>query len=164
MIFRISGKLGKKIHLQPDERLPLDPNRYADWSAHLFTANRVQYILVTNTASLYSVVMFGRGVTDIDPFLRRTFSELRDLLEDDGFKFIAERHVFGTPSGITFSKALNRNVVGSMNELVAEAKFLLNEEDMSPYHVSVRLNEIPLSYLDYRHPKETFRGLRPVRP
>ena len=37
---------------------------FADWSAHLFTAERTQYILISNTASLYSMVMFGRGITD----------------------------------------------------------------------------------------------------
>jgi hypothetical protein len=33
--------------------MPLDENPYADWSCHLFTADRTQYIILSNTASLY---------------------------------------------------------------------------------------------------------------
>ena len=52
MILRISAKLGKKIHLAPDRILPADLNPFADWSAHLFTADRTQYVLISNTISL----------------------------------------------------------------------------------------------------------------
>ena len=54
MIVRVSAKLGKKIDLSPDRVLPAHPNPFADWSSHLFRADRTQYILITNTASLYS--------------------------------------------------------------------------------------------------------------
>ena len=57
MIVRLSGKLAKKIGESPTESLPQDPNPFADWSCHLFRADRVQYILITNTPSLYSMVM-----------------------------------------------------------------------------------------------------------
>jgi hypothetical protein len=60
MVFRLSQKLGKKLKEGTLPSLPPDENPYADWSAHLFTADRTQYIIVTNTKSLYSVVMFGR--------------------------------------------------------------------------------------------------------
>lgn len=51
MTIRLSAKLGKKIHHSPTETLSADENPFADWSAHLFTAERAQCILVTNTAS-----------------------------------------------------------------------------------------------------------------
>jgi len=53
MIFRLSRKLATKIKTGPKICAPPDPNPFADWSAHLFTANRAQYIVITNTASLY---------------------------------------------------------------------------------------------------------------
>jgi hypothetical protein len=55
MILRLSGKIAKKIHVKPAAVLPADSNPYADWSTHVFLAARTQYILVTNTASLYSL-------------------------------------------------------------------------------------------------------------
>lgn len=39
MIFRLSQKLAKKIKEAPSQSLPPDPNPFADWSAHLFTAD-----------------------------------------------------------------------------------------------------------------------------
>ena len=121
MIIRLSGKLARKIHVMPEQQLPLDTNPFADWSCHLFTADRVQYILISNTASLYSIVIFGLGVTDVDPLLRRMFSQLHEVLADDGFHFIAKRHVLPENPSIVFSKALNRSVTGSMNDLVIQA-------------------------------------------
>ncbi|MCL4195363.1 MAG: hypothetical protein KJZ87_26730 [Thermoguttaceae bacterium] len=64
MIFRLSRKLAAKLKEGSLPSLPLDENPYADWSAHLFTADRTQYIIISNTKSLYSVVLYGRGITD----------------------------------------------------------------------------------------------------
>jgi hypothetical protein len=44
MIIRVSAKLGKKIHVMPTQSLSLDANPFADWSAHIFTADRTQYM------------------------------------------------------------------------------------------------------------------------
>jgi hypothetical protein len=60
MIFRLSQKLNTKIKAGTLPALPLDKNPIADWSAHLFVADRTQYILLSNTKSLYSTVMFGK--------------------------------------------------------------------------------------------------------
>jgi hypothetical protein len=55
MIFRLTHKLAKKIRIAPLQNLPPDRNPFIDWTAHLFTAERVQYLIVTNTTSLYSL-------------------------------------------------------------------------------------------------------------
>ncbi len=64
MIFRLSQKLASKLKEGSLPSLPLDENPYADWSAHLFTADRTQCIIISNTKSLYSAVLYGRGITD----------------------------------------------------------------------------------------------------
>jgi len=61
MILRLSQKLCTKIKAGPLPAMPLDENPYGDWSCHLFTADRTQYIITTNTKSLYSCVMYGKG-------------------------------------------------------------------------------------------------------
>jgi len=62
MIFRLSQKLNTKIKAGTLQSLPLHENPFADWSAHLFVADRTQYIILSNTKSLYSVVMFGKAL------------------------------------------------------------------------------------------------------
>ena len=71
MIIRTSASLNKKIHVAPELSLPLASNPYADWSARLFTADRAQYIVVTNTTSLYSALMHGCGITNDGAFIQR---------------------------------------------------------------------------------------------
>ena len=160
MIFRITAKLGKKIGILPSRLLPPDSNPFADWSAHLFTAERVQYILITNTSSLYSMVMYGKGITNDSKFLQRVMSNISEFMRDDGHEFIYQRLIAPETSHVSFSKALNRSVTGSMNDLVFHAKVHLIESEMSPYDVSFQLNEMPMSFLKYEHPQEAFRALQ----
>ena len=55
----------------------LDENPWADWSAHPFVAGRAQYLLLSNTASLYSTVIYGRGVTTDSHFIERALGGIR---------------------------------------------------------------------------------------
>jgi hypothetical protein len=159
MIFRLSQKLANKIKAAPTQVLAPDANPLADWSAGLFTADRAQYIILTNTAALYSTVMHGGGISTDGRFLERGLSAIRELMIDDGQEFIYRRFVAPATATIRFSKALNRSVTGSMNDLVRHAKFWLTERDLSPHDVSFQLNEIPMSALGYANPREVFKSL-----
>ena len=160
MIFRLCQKLAKKIKVAPPESLPLGSNAFADWSARLFTADRSQYIILTNTASLYSVVLFGRGVADVSQFVRRVRGSLREHMEDDGQEPIYRQFVSPATRTVRFSKALNRSVDGSMSNLVHHAKFWLTEGGLSPHDTSFRLNEIPMSPLRYQNAREVFVAMK----
>ena len=159
MIVRISAKLGRKIHVSPDSVLPADPNPFGDWSAHLLTADRIQYILITNTASLFSMVMFGRGSTDAGSFLDRMTSCMSDFIRATGHGHVFERLIVPSLDRMLFSRALSRSVTGSMNELVFHAQMRLVEDRMSPYDVSLYLNEMPMSSLEHITPIDSFRHL-----
>jgi phosphoribosyl-ATP pyrophosphohydrolase len=161
MIIRLSQRLKQKIKTATSRILPLDANPYADWSAHLFTAERAHYILITNTASLYSTVLHGRGATSDSQFLDRALSQIREFMVDDGQEFIYRRLIAPSTGTVHFSRALNRSVTGSMNDLVFHAKVWLAEGDLSPHDVSFKLNEIPMSALGYANPREMFKSLRP---
>lgn len=161
MILRLSTKLSRKLHVAPSKALPLDQDLYADWSAHLFTADRTRFILVTNTASLYSVVMYGKGITNDSILIQKILSLLGEFMTDDGFPFAFHRFVAPSSTSVLFSKALNRAVTGSMNELAYQAKGFLIEDELSPYDTSFRLNKIPMGQLKYAFPKEAFAELKP---
>lgn len=156
MIIRLSQKLGRKIGVQPAQSLPLHSNPFADWSAHLFTAERAQYIILTNTTSLYSVMTFGRGITNDGKFLGRMIGVLGEFLRDDGFNFIWERLISPETTSVHFSKNYNRSVTGSMNEMIQCAKYLLIEREMSPFDVSSDLNGMPMSMIEHVCPRDEF--------
>ncbi len=160
LIFRITQKLGKKIGMQPLQSMPLSSNPYADWSAHLFTVERVQYIILTNTASLYSILTYGKGITNESKFIQDAISSMRLFFGLDGNDSVFERWIVPETSKISFSKSLNRSVTGSMNDLIFLAKVRMIEGEESPYQASVGLNQAPMSYLDYDRPKNAFKALK----
>jgi hypothetical protein len=164
MIFRLSQKLNAKIKAGALATVPLDENPFADWSAHLFVAGRTQYLLVSNTRSLYSTVLAGKGVTDEKTFVERSLSSLREFMEADGQEGVFERLVAPVSGSIQFAKALDRSVTGSMNDLIRHATAWLAEGDVAPFDVGFRLNDILLSALAndgsaYGKPREAFRAL-----
>ncbi|MBI1369933.1 MAG: hypothetical protein GC162_14925 [Planctomycetes bacterium] len=167
MIFRLAQNLNTKIKVGSMAAAPLDENPYVDWSARLFTADRTQYILISNTRSLYSSVMYGRGITSDHEFIVRAFSSIREFMQDDGLVFVYRQFIAPATGTIRFRKALNRTVTGSMNELVAAAKDLLADGDIAPHDVGFKLNDYLLSALacdksrHYGKPREAFKQLGP---
>ncbi len=165
MIFRLSQKLNVKIKAGPLPAIPPDENPFADWSAHLFLADRTQYILLSNTRSLYSTVLYGRGITDDGRFIQRALSNLREFMEDDGLEFVY-RHLIAPASGtVGFARASDRAVTGSMNDLINHAKALLVDGELSPFDVGFRLNDVLLSAIaasrteKYGKPREAFKRM-----
>ena len=165
MIFRLSQKLNSKIKAGTLAALPLDENPFADWSAHLFVADRTQYILVSNTKSLYSMVMYGKGITDDSTFISRVLSNLGEFTADDGQQFVYRRFIAPASGTVRFAKALDRSVTGSMNDLINHATAWLEDCELSPYEVGFKLNEVLLSAIapskadKYGKPKEAFKLL-----
>jgi hypothetical protein len=165
MILRLSQKLNAKIRAGRLQAMPLDDNPYADWSCHLFTADRTQYILVSNTKSLYSCVLYGKGITSDCVFIERVLSSLHEFMEDDGQSFSYRKFVAPASGTVNFAKALNRTVTGSMNDLTGHAVAWLEGGDVAPHDLGFRLNETLLSALApskadrYGQPNEAFKLL-----
>jgi hypothetical protein len=164
MIFRLSQKLNAKIKAGALRALPLDENPLEDWSAHLFVAGRTQYLLLSNTRSLYSTVMYGKGITTDSHFIERALAGIREFMEADGQAFAYRQFIVPVTASVRFAKALDRSVTGSMNDLTKHATYWLAEGDVSPFDVGFRLNEIPMSALassgsSYGKPREAFSAL-----
>jgi hypothetical protein len=165
MIFRLSQKLNPKIKAGTLGALPLHENPLADWSAHLFVAGRTQYVLLSNTKSLYSTVLHGRGITNESDFIGRALSSIREFMEDDGQESIYRRFIAPASASVRFAKALNRSVTGSMADLINHATAWLAEGDLSPHDVGDRLNDILLSALarsksvPYGKPRDALKEL-----
>ena len=164
MIFRLSQKLAKKIHVGNLSHAPLDENPLADWSCHVFTAGRTQYIILTNTKSLYSCVMYGKGINSDRVFIDNALNTIREFMEADGHTAVFQKFIAPAREAVTFAKALNRSVTGSMNDHINGAKLFL-ARNMALHDVGFRLNETPLSALtdaegrNYANPKEVLEQL-----
>jgi hypothetical protein len=164
VIFRLSQKLNAKIKGGTLATLPADENPFADWSAGLFRVRHTQYILVTNTKSLYSTVLPGKGVSDEATFVGRAMSGIRECLEADGYWGVYERSIAPLLGTVQFARALNRSVTGSVNDLIKQAVILLDTGECSLAEVSSRLKETPMTGLKtdgstHGFPRAVFNGM-----
>ena len=165
MILRFSQKLGSRLKTGTLKPLPMDAAPIADWTSHLFFFDRTSYILVSNTAALYSTVLYAKGITNDSVFIVRVMAALREFMEADGLAFAHDRFIMPRTDLIRFASTCSRSVTGSMNELIACAQVLLADEETSPFDLGFRLNDLPLSASttdearDYGKPRDAFRAL-----
>src|SRR5690606_29791553 len=115
-------------------------------------------------ASLYSCVMYGRRITDDHSFIVQALTTIRDFMEDDGQAFVYQKFTAQGSGTISFAKALNRQVTGSMSELVTAATDSLESSEVSPHDVGFELNDLLLSAVatdgeTYGRPRDAFRRL-----
>ena len=164
MLMRFTTKLSKKLKLPPLTKVTDDPGPFLDWYANLFTANRVQYILTTEAQSLFSVVMYGRGITDDHNFIKQWLGSTRDYLTDIGKDFVFEKIIGPNTGQFTLSKTLSKSVLGSMNDMVSVAKFMLRTRDMSPRDLAEMINETPFKAIDHNAPIHAFNQMKFLRP
>ena len=161
MILRLTAKLAQKIGLDSLPALPYDKGGrpLLDWHAHLFTVQRVQYILATNTASLYSLVMPGRGITRGRQLVQALRGGLQTFLAGKGQQPNALMDLLVPERDASFAKITDRRILGSMNDLIFQSKIRLGEGGQALFTVSHYLNETPMSYLKYRSPKDLFQEM-----
>lgn len=165
MIFRLTQKLAKKIKIGKREDAPTANNALADWSANVFVAKRQQYILLSNTQSLYSCILSGRGITSESTFIDGAMQTIDHFLSEDGLHDVFQRFLLPASQKVNFAKSLNRSVTGSMTDLIIAAKFHLEIHDLDLSEIAGRLNVTPLSALvdaegrKYNCPKSAIRLL-----
>ena len=159
MIIRPSQKLATKLKLPKLQPLSADPNPFADWSANLFLVSRTPYVILTNTTSLFSVILPATGLTTEGRFVNAASNALQSFLEDDDLDALHWECIAPSTASVQFAGPLNRSVTGSMNDLILGAKLWLAEGGPTLNEVTVQLNETPLSYLDYSSPREAFLAM-----
>ena len=119
---------------------------------------------MSNTKSLYSTVLSGKGITNESAFIERALSGIREFMDADGQEGVYQRLVAPVTGSVRFAKALNRSVTGSMNDMTKHAAFWLAEGDVSPLEIGSRLKGIPMSALkhdDSTHgfPRDAFKAM-----
>lgn len=159
MIFRITQKLAKKIKVVPVAALPPHDNPLLDWTANLFMVSRWQCIILTNSASLYSVIVPGKGVPNERAFIEQGMKALRDTMALDGIMDMFDTRIASALDSVRFCKTGDRRVLGSMNELIFQAKVDFLHMGRPLQLVNHGLNRTLLSLLKGQYPIEAFVAL-----
>lgn len=159
MIFRITQRLARKLKVTPPAALPPHENPFLDWTANLFMVSRWQCIILTNSPSLYSVVIAGKGVPNEKALVECGMKALCNTMMLDGIVTIFDTEIAPALESASFCKAGDRSVLASMNQLVYQAKCDLMEIGHPLPLVNHRLNRTIMLTLKYLYPVEEFAAL-----
>lgn len=145
-----------RLHL-PRQTVPEPPpstGRLGDWYVHLVHFGRPEFVIATSERSLLTVLFPARALrTTLVSNLR---AALASLLESLGVSGEAVAREVAAMESVSFGRATNRRVLGSMNELAFLASVLLARGEDLPT-VSRRLADTPMSAIgtkqgDYGYP------------
>ncbi len=159
MIFHCTEKMRKKLHLPPLTQVADETGPHLRWYVNVFTAQRVQYVLTTNAASLLSVVLPGRGLTDGAAYQRAFLESLGTCLGELEQRLVFERVILPGSAAVVYSKTANRSVLGTMKEMAYECSYGMEYQGMDAGDVTRRLNKTPYTANKYKYPREVFASL-----
>jgi hypothetical protein len=152
MILRSTLKLSQKLKIKSFQDYENKVSAFEEWYGHLFTVNRIQYVLFTNAYSLFSTILPGKGINNISTFINSTNYWLSEVFREEGCENMVGRFITNNSGIIDVCKTNNRGILGSMNDMIFNSKFYLSEYQLTPLEISKRLNEIPYGYLQYKNP------------
>ena len=160
MIFRLTNKLAEKIKEDPLPHFEeTASNPYLEWYANYFTIQKYQYILVINASSLLSIVMYGRGITDIDRFKEQFAIQLEDLLLKMDCEMILRRIILPNLSPLIVAKTASRTILGNMNEMKKMIEIAYFMHELNPVEMTDHLNQTPFNTIGFMTPEEKFKSM-----
>jgi hypothetical protein len=118
-----------RLHLpgQLGSEPPTSTGRLGDWYVHLVRFGRSEFVMATSERCLLTVLFPARGLrTTLAPNLRASVGL---LLESIGVSGEVVAREIATMESVTFGRAANRRVLGSMNELAFQASLGVSRGD-----------------------------------
>ncbi len=162
MIIRLTQKLSTKIKVGKLLETPLHERPIADWSANVFHLGRTQYVLLSNTSSLFTCLMTAKGLTNRDLFKQRAREAIVAAVRRFAGDAMVSDAEFDSP--VLYAKSLNRSVIGSMNDLAFGARVMIDAGD-DLQRTADLLNVTPLKMLtrdngrSYNNPAVAFQRI-----
>ncbi len=161
MVFRFTKNAAKKLKLPPLTTVGPSPDLFYEWFVNVFhTSQRYKYFIITNAATLYSVIIHGKGVVDDSILYRDFFSMLELLLKDNECEFIYKRFIEPNKNGMTLSNTNNRSILSSMNDLIINSKYALDQDGLSPFEASKEINEMPMGFIHMESPDRYIKTIK----
>ena len=159
LTIRPTKMLARRLGIELPAAPPVVTNRVADWCAHEFRVSRHRYLIFCNTASIYPVVMMARGVTDGPKLAARLMGGLLTCLRGGELEVQFQRRILSERPVIQWAPIPDRTILGSMNDLIFQARYGLEHRDFPPVELSRWLAETPMSALGGNSPDRVFPKL-----
>ena len=106
MIFRLSQKVAAKIK-EPDlKTVPPAVDPFSDWHVGMFIHERLQYLIVVNSTSLFTVLLRGKGIMDFEQLYVSFRAIMPVVLKEMGAPHLYDRPDIEAPRSRTSGNAL----------------------------------------------------------
>lgn len=167
MIIHLTEKLRKRLQLPPlPSAVPFPagaPDTRAhgalQWYGNTFETGGVTYILTTNAASLYSVVLAAGDLGDERAYVRAFLGALETQMKADGLAALYDEVIAPASGEVVLAKTADRKVLGTMKVMAQECAIGVAYLDASPAELSERINGNLYSMHRRETPRETFARL-----
>ena len=142
--FRLTRKLSEKLRL---DRLPRsdNPDVASVWHSNLFRVGGVQYILLTESSTLFSVLLQGRGISDSDSFVASATGQIENEFRRGGWLSLLGNLIAFDRDGPNLLAAQDRSILSSMNEIVRMVTWEISNRPGDLRSYTKYANEIPLT-------------------
>jgi len=157
LTLRPTKMLAKRLKLEVPTVPPPVANRVADWCVHEFRESRYRYLIFCNTASLFPIVLQGKGMTDDHDLIMRFSDGVRMVMGGTELEFHYQRWIAPELGTVQYAPVPDKAVLSSVNELVMQARYGM---DKSPVELSRWLAETPMKAIGHNFPDRAFRALR----
>jgi len=159
MVLRATTKFAERLKIQSLEKYDGKVSAFDEWYAHVFIAERIQYILLTNAYSLYSCVFPAKGVTNLRTFADVSYYWLTETMRKDGCGELVNRFIAQGDEVTAVYATNNRGVLGSMNDMVSQTKFFIYNLQLPQEEISSRLNGTVYKHIKYKRPVKILKQM-----
>jgi len=149
---RCTAKLLKELDTKPAS-VPAQLPGLSDWHANLLRVDRKKCVLFTNDLTLYSFLIHKEKKTLSAGFGEQFRLGLFKSLMSDGLNDSQVKRMLDSQDSIVVAKTNSRSVLGSMNDLAFQIKYMVQAKggltmaDLA--EINRQLNRIPMGAIKY---------------
>jgi uncharacterized protein DUF6933 len=164
MLLHCTQKLLKVLGNPPLHPTEESASGLGNWYANIFFLDRKKCLLFTNEKSLYSFIIPSVKKEDLKHIIDAFLLNLSLNLQVEGFPIGVISKIMQEYKDIHFAKTASKKVLGSMNEIAFQAKYIIVNhhggiENVKVLAVNKDINRAILGAIGYYHPIEKLREL-----
>jgi len=144
MTFCLTQKLSKKVK-QFDLPRTTGYDLGSAWYGNLFRVGNVQYVLLTESLTLYSILLLGRGIVNAESLANAATHIIEERFRENGWIGILGKIISFDNNSATFLAAQDRSVLSSMNEIVRMIKWEIAERPDNLDSLMIWMNTLLLT-------------------
>ncbi len=152
LTFRCTQRVLRRLGIETIADAPVSTTRLGDWYMNLFLSRRHRLVIFVSEPTLLSVFIPVTELSTLIPSFRKGLKGI--LKELDAPSRAIETETSEMETAI-FAATVNRSVLGSMNDLIFQAKWELKRNpEQTLLELGLRLSQVPCKPLGYRFPQE----------